>query len=92
MERVTIAENGKRRSISKLEASFKQLVNLAASGDLSAMRQLHALIPWLEGQSNDAGASRTAILAVDRMSLARLRERLLDIAQRISNERESDSS
>ena len=89
-ERVVVTENGKRRSISKLEASFKQLVNLAASGDLAAMRQLYALIPWLEGQVTDE-SSRTGLSAGDEGALARLRERLLGIAERIHREKETDA-
>jgi hypothetical protein len=42
-ERVVINENGSRKTITKLEAAVKQLVNRAASGDLAAMRQLSAL-------------------------------------------------
>jgi len=42
-ERVVINENGVRRTVTKLEAAVKQLVNRAASGDLGAMRQLSAL-------------------------------------------------
>jgi hypothetical protein len=42
-EKVVINENGVRRTITKLEAAMKQLVNQAASGDLGAMRQLSAL-------------------------------------------------
>ena len=42
-EKVVINENGVRRTVTKLEAAVKQLVNQAASGDLSAMRQFSAL-------------------------------------------------
>ena len=42
-EKVIINENGVRRTVTKLEAAVKQLVNQAASGDLGAMRQLSAL-------------------------------------------------
>lgn len=41
-EKVVINENGVRRTVTKLEAAVKQLVNQAASGDLSAVRQLLA--------------------------------------------------
>jgi len=41
-EKVVINENGVRRTVTKLEAAVKQLVNKAASGDLSAVRQLLA--------------------------------------------------
>lgn len=91
MERVTITENGKRRSISKLEASFKQLVNLAASGDLPAMRQLYSFIPWLEGQQKEGETSSAGVDPGDAASLARLRERLLGIAERIRDEKEPET-
>jgi uncharacterized protein DUF5681 len=42
-EKVVVNENGVRRTVTKLEAAVKQLVNQAASGDLGAMRQLSAL-------------------------------------------------
>jgi len=42
-EKVIVNENGVRRTVTKLEAAVKQLVNQAASGDLAAMRQLSAL-------------------------------------------------
>jgi hypothetical protein len=47
-EKVVINENGVRRTVTKLEAAVKQLVNQAASGDLSAMRQLLALASSVE--------------------------------------------
>lgn len=39
-ERVTIIENGKRKSVTKLDAAVKQAVNQAAGGDHRAMRML----------------------------------------------------
>ena len=42
-EKVVINENGVRRTVTKLEAAVKQLVNKAAAGDLVALRQLTAL-------------------------------------------------
>jgi Family of unknown function (DUF5681) len=39
-ERVVINENGRRKTITKLEAAVKQLVNKAASGELRALRHL----------------------------------------------------
>ena len=49
-EKVVINENGVRRTVTKLEAAAKQLVNKAASGDLVAMRQLAALAGSAEDQ------------------------------------------
>ena len=90
-EQVLITENGRRRSISKLEASFKQLVNRAASGDLAAMRQLYALLPWLEGQLDDAESSPVVMSTRDEAVLERVRKRLLHIAERIDHEKETDT-
>jgi Family of unknown function (DUF5681) len=42
-EKVVVNENGVRRTVTKLEAAVKQLVNKAAAGDLAALRQLTAL-------------------------------------------------
>ena len=39
-ERIAIRENGERRTISKLEAVLKQLVNKAATGDARATREI----------------------------------------------------
>jgi len=47
-ERVTIVENGKRKSVSKLDAAVKQAVNQAAGGDHRAMRMLVDLIRGFE--------------------------------------------
>jgi hypothetical protein len=46
-EPVTITQDGKRRRITKLEATFKQIVNRAASG-WAAIRVLLQLFPSLE--------------------------------------------
>jgi hypothetical protein len=42
-ETVVINENGVRKTVTKLEAAVKQVINKAASGDLQAMRQLTPL-------------------------------------------------
>jgi hypothetical protein len=39
-ERIVVKENGERRRITKLEATFKQLANKAACGDARALREL----------------------------------------------------
>jgi Family of unknown function (DUF5681) len=43
-KRVKVTENGRRRSITKLEASLTQLCNKAASGDLKATHELLQLV------------------------------------------------
>ena len=42
-ERVVINENGRRKTITKLEAAVKQLVNKAATGDTNAFKVLSTL-------------------------------------------------
>ena len=55
-EKVVINEHGRRKTITKLEAALKQLVNKAASGDLRALSQLVVLAQDAEAkQSIPAG-------------------------------------
>jgi hypothetical protein len=42
-ERIVIKENGERRTIAKLQAAMKQLINKAASGDARAIREVFKL-------------------------------------------------
>ena len=51
-EKVAINENGRRRTVTKLEAALKQLVDQAAAGDLRALRHLTALAHDAEAQQN----------------------------------------
>jgi hypothetical protein len=61
-EKVVINENGRRKTITKLEAAVKQLVNKAASGDLRALQQLAGLARSGEERSPEA-ATPTAVMA-----------------------------
>jgi len=54
-ERVVVNENGVRRTVPKLEAALKQLVNQAASGDLAAIRQLTALAAFTQPEASGSG-------------------------------------
>jgi hypothetical protein len=40
---MVIKENGERRTIAKLQAAMKQLINKAASGDARAIREVFKL-------------------------------------------------
>jgi hypothetical protein len=51
-EKVVINEHGQRKTVTKLEAALKQLVNKAASGDLRALAQLVALAQDAEAKQN----------------------------------------
>jgi Family of unknown function (DUF5681) len=52
-EQVVINEGGVRKTVTKLEAATKQLVNKAASGDPGASRQLVPLLLTVEQQSKE---------------------------------------
>jgi hypothetical protein len=60
-ERVVINENGKRKTITKLEAAFKQLSNKAASGELKALQLLSALVRSAEDRTVQATISKPAL-------------------------------
>jgi len=60
-EKVVVNENGRRKTVTKLEAALKQLVNKAASGDLRACGQLVELARESEAQQNLPGAGHPAI-------------------------------
>jgi hypothetical protein len=51
-ERVVINEHGQRKTVTKLEAALKQLVNKAAGGDLRAIGQLRDLAREAEEKQN----------------------------------------
>jgi hypothetical protein len=53
-EKVVVNENGRRRTMSKLDAAVAQRVNQSASGDLVALRQLMALAGSIENQTTDS--------------------------------------
>jgi hypothetical protein len=60
-ERVVINENGKRKTITKLEAAIKQLSNKAASGELKALQLLSALVRSAEDRTVQATISKSAL-------------------------------
>jgi hypothetical protein len=68
-EKVVINENGRRKIITKLEASIKQLVNKAAAGDLRAMQQLAAL--------KRAGEERAAVADTQGNTITNTDERVM---------------
>jgi hypothetical protein len=64
-ERVVINENGKRKTITKLEAAFKQLSNKAASGELKALQLLSALVRSAEDRAAQAPSSKSVLEEAD---------------------------
>jgi hypothetical protein len=74
-DKVVINENGLRKTVTKLEAAIKQLVNKAASGDLAAMRQLMVLAASAESEAVVAN-SEQSITEADQRIMIRLVEKI----------------
>jgi hypothetical protein len=74
-EKVATVENGRRKTISKIEAAFKQLTNKAASGDLSALRLLSALVASAEERTSEVAVSEPATPEIDGRVLQGILER-----------------
>ncbi|HZZ79819.1 MAG TPA: DUF5681 domain-containing protein [Gemmataceae bacterium] len=56
-EHVVVIQNGRRRSISKIDAAAKQLANRAAAGDHRALQILVSLAAIFEGESPAEGTT-----------------------------------
>jgi hypothetical protein len=64
-EKVVVTENGKRKTISKLEVVIKQLSNKAATGDPKAIQQLLPLVQMIESRAEEAAGSMPALAEAD---------------------------
>lgn len=80
-EKVTVVENGRRRSLTKLDVAIKGLVNRAVTGDAKAMQQMLALGPLV---GIDPNPTSTALEANDAALMA-------DILARFGGEEPSDN-
>ena len=65
-EKVVINEHGLRKTVTKLEAALKQMVNKAASGDLRAFRQLVELAHEAEAKQSKLGTQEPSTSELDR--------------------------
>jgi len=54
-EKIVVVENGRRTSITKLDAAIKGMVNRAVKGDAKAMQHLLALAPYVGMESSATG-------------------------------------
>ena len=78
-EPVVITEHGQRKTITKFEATVKQLVNKSASGEARAMAQLFIQMQMLERQGDDPATQ--PLPEADQAVMARLLRRLTRQAQ-----------
>ena len=89
-ERVVINENGRRKTITKLEAAIKQLSNKAASGELKALQLLSALVRSAEDRAVQTSIPKSTLEEVDKKVFLGILERFE--AARKENQRGSDES
>jgi hypothetical protein len=73
-ERVLVNENGKRKSISKMQAFVKQMVNQAASGDLRAASQVAELVKSTE-QNAERNPQEKGLNELDKKTILSLLKR-----------------
>ena len=76
-ERVVINEHGRRKTVTKLEAALKQLVNKAASGDLRALTQLVTLAQDAEAKQSMPGTQEPVLGDLDHEVIDGIMKRFL---------------
>jgi uncharacterized protein DUF5681 len=75
-EKVVINENGRRKTVTKLEAAIKQLTNKAASGELKALQLLAALVRSAEERGAKAAGPDSALDEIDERVVLGILKRL----------------
>ena len=76
-EQVVVADNGRRRKITKRQAVIKQLVNRSAQGDLKAMQMLLGTMQNIEHR-DEAEPAEATFDAADEKVIEQLKVRLQD--------------
>jgi hypothetical protein len=74
-ERVTFDQNGRRKTITKMEAALRQLVNRAISGDLLATRLLIGLDASVDQGPRDGAAESPSQNEADQKVMAEIIKR-----------------
>jgi hypothetical protein len=76
-EQVVVAENGRRRKISKRRAIIAQLVNRSAQADFKATQIVLGLLRDIESRG-DPGTDRSAFTEADQEIIQQIKARLRD--------------
>ena len=90
-EKVVINENGKRKTVTKLEAALKQMVNKAASGDPRALRLLLDSARDAEIQQDAVGEQNPIVPELDQEVIAGLMKRFQQSEQQGQEPQEVDN-
>ena len=75
-ERVVINENGRRKTVTKLQAAVRQLVNKAACGEMKAVQLLTALVRLAEERSVQTDVPNSVFDEADEKVVAGILQRL----------------
>jgi hypothetical protein len=89
-EKVVVNENGRRKTVTKLEAALKQLVNKAASGDLRALQQLVALATDAEQKQNLATTQNPVLNDLDQEVVESILSRFHPVTNNPQDEEATD--
>lgn len=76
-EKVVVEKNGRRKTVTKLEAAVTQLSNKAASGDLKAVQLLASLLRSAEERAVEAPSTNPGFEEADDKVVLGILERLL---------------
>ena len=80
-EKLTVMENGRRKTITKLDAAVKQLVNKAATGDARAIHLLLGLSQAVEDRAEAPGAMPKNVPEADQQVMKSLLTRIQSYAK-----------
>lgn len=88
-EPVTIRENGRVRTVTKLQYALEQLARKATSGNLRALQQLTVLVRSAEDRAPQE-ESHAPLTEADRKVLQHILQRIEDTTTRLENNNEPD--
>jgi hypothetical protein len=80
-EKVVINEHGKRKTVTKLEAAMKQVVNKGASGDLRAVVQVVSLAQYAEAKQSMPGTQEPLTSELDQEVMEGILRRFVNTAE-----------
>jgi hypothetical protein len=89
-EKVVLNENGRRKTVTKLEAAIKQLTNKAASGELKALQLLAALVRSAEERGIKAAVPNSDLDEIDEKVVLGILNRL-EATKKGDQENETES-
>jgi Family of unknown function (DUF5681) len=75
-EKVVVNENGRRKTVTKLEAAMTQLIDKATSGELKALQLLSALVRSAEEREIQEPAPNSDLDQVDQRIIVGILQRL----------------